>query len=238
MSSSEDDAPALALFDLDGTLLVGDTDELWCAFLIDEEVLDRAAFEPRNRAVVDGYAAGTIDANAFCGFYASLLAGHGDDWLPLVARFVAERLAPRVAPGASALVDAHRRRGERIVLTTATNRFLAPAAAALFGIDAASTLATDLERDGGVCTGRTAGTLNMRAGKVDRLRAWLADQGTDADGAFARASFYSDSSNDLPLLLAVGRPVAVDPDARLAGEARSRGWPVVSLRDGSREPSR
>jgi HAD superfamily hydrolase (TIGR01490 family) len=221
-------APALALFDLDGTLLVGDTDELWCAHLIDRGLLE-PAFRARNAAVDAGYAAGTVSVADYVGFYCALLAGHGADWHALRDAFAAAVTTPRLAPRAHAAVDAHRARGDTVVLTTATNRFLAEAVAASFGFDAVIATELDVAADG-TFTGRVAGTPNMRAGKVERARRWAAERGLDADAALAGATVYTDSANDLPLLLACGRPVAVDPEPRLAAEAAARGWPVLSLR--------
>jgi HAD superfamily hydrolase (TIGR01490 family) len=220
----------LALFDLDGTLLDGDTDELWCAFLIDEGVLDRATFEPRNRDVVSRYRAGSIGPAEFCAFYASTLAGRTrDGWAPLRARFVATRVQPRLGAAARALVARHRDAGERALLTTATNRFLTEPIAAALGFGDDELIATELETRDGVFTGGNAGVLNMREGKVARLAAWLDARGHGADGVLAGASFYSDSANDLPLLRAVGRPVVVDPDPTLRREAAEKGWPVLAL---------
>lgn len=220
-------SPRLALFDLDNTLLSGDTDQLWCAFLIEEGILDRATFTAADRDIAERYAGGTIAAAEFCAFYAATLAGRSaDDWAPLRERFVAATIAPRLPAASRALVARHRDAGDTVVLTTATNRFLVEPIAALLGFDAL--IATELEVEGGVFTGRNVGVLNMREGKVERLRAWLAERGLD-EGVLAGASFYSDSRNDLPLLRAVGRPVAVDPDDRLREEALARGWDVMTL---------
>ena len=135
-------------------------------------------------------------------------------------------IAPRLGAAALALVEQHRAAGERLVLTTATNRFLTEPIAARLGI--AELIATELEVVAGRFSGRNAGVLNMREGKVTRLSEWLADQGL-GDDSLAEATFYSDSINDLPLLCAVGRPVVVDPDPRLAAEAAQRSWPVLRL---------
>jgi HAD superfamily hydrolase (TIGR01490 family) len=220
----------LALFDLDGTLLDGDTDELWCAFLIDEGILDRATFAPRNRDVVERYRSGRIGPAEFCAFYASTLTGRtGADWAPLRARFVETRIRSRLGAAARALVAEHRDAGERALLTTATNRFLTAPIAAALGFADDELIATELAtRDDGVFTGATAGILNMRDGKVARLAAWLEARGLGA-GALAAATFYSDSANDLPLLRAVGRAVAVDPDPVLRREAEEKGWPILAL---------
>jgi HAD superfamily hydrolase (TIGR01490 family) len=219
----------LALFDLDGTLLDGDTDELWCEFLMAEGILERASFEARNRDIAERYAAGAIEPAEFCAFYASTLAGRSaSQWSPLRERFIATAIVPRLGAAALALVARHRDAGDRLVLTTATNRFLTEPIAPLLGIADADLIATGLEESGGSFTGANAGVLNMREGKVLRLLAWLREQGI-AESTLAGAIFYSDSSNDLPLLRAVGHAVVVDPDERLRLEAARMGWPLLGL---------
>lgn len=218
---------ALALFDLDGTLLTGDTDQLWCRFLIDEHVLDAAAFEAANRDVTERYGRAAISPHEYCAFYAGTLAGRtAAQWQPLRDRFVSTVIAPRISVAAQALVAGHRQAADRLILTTATNRFLTEPIAALLGIEVL--IGSELEVEGGLFTGRNRGVLNMREGKVERLRDWL-DSQSGATQSLAAATFYSDSINDLPLLSAVGRPVAVDPDDRLLAEARARGWKIVEL---------
>lgn len=219
----------LALFDLDGTLLDGDTDELWCEFLMAEGVLDRATFGARNRSVAYRYAAGAITPAEFCAFYASTLAGRAPrEWASLRERFIASIIAPRIGAAAHELVARHRDAGERAVLTTATNRFLTAPIADLLAIDANNLIATELELLEGRFSGRNGGILNMRDGKVDRIKEWLAAQAITT-AALADAVFYSDSANDLPLLRAVGRAVAVDPDRRLRAEAERAGWTILHL---------
>ena len=222
-------APTLALFDLDGTLLAGDTDVLWCEFLIDAGILERETFAAANRSVADRYGRGEIAPAEFAAFYAATLAGRSAAaWAPIRDRFVAAAIAPRLGAASFALVGRHRDAGDRLILTTATNRFLTEPIAARLGI--ADLIATDLEVGAaGEFTGRLAGTVNMREGKVVRLAAWLAAQGR-GDSSLAAATCYSDSINDLPILCAVGHAVVVDPDARLRAEALRRRWPVISLR--------
>ena len=219
----------LALFDLDHTLLDGDSDVLWCEFLMQRGELDRAAFEPRNRRMEREYRAGTVSPQAFCEFYVSTLAGRSrEQWQPLRREFLDTVVATRLNSAAHALVERHRSAGELVVLTTATNRFITELTAAHLGLP--HLIATECELDADGCfTGRVAGTLNMREGKVSRLNDWLAAQRIDPRDC--ETTFYSDSINDLPLLLAVRKPVAVNPDMRLAAEAAERGWPVLSLRD-------
>ena len=217
----------LALFDLDHTLLDGDSDVLWCDFLMDRGVLDRAAFASRNAAMARDYAAGTVSATAFSDFYVATLAGRTpQQWEPLRQAFLRDVVSPRIGAAARALVHSHQEAGALVVLTTATNRFITELTANDVGID--HLIATDCEVGPDGCfTGRTTGTLNMRDGKVTRLHAWLSQRGQ------ALADFeswaYSDSANDLPLLGAVQHAVAVHPDARLAAEAAHRGWPVLRL---------
>lgn len=221
---------AIALFDLDHTLLDGDSDVLWCDFLLAEGLLDRASFAPRNHAMEAGYRAGTVNAQDFCAFYVSTLAGRTlTEWQPWRARFLAEVIVPRLTPSAHSLVERHRDAGDRLVLTTATNRVLTELTAAHLRI--ADLLATECETDAeGRFTGRPSGVLNMREGKVTRIQQWLAAQQLDAPALLAEAVFYSDSANDLPLLQAVGRPVVVNADRRLRARAAEAGWPMLDLR--------
>jgi len=217
----------LALFDLDHTLLSGDSDVLWCEFLMDEGVLDRAEFEPLNVDMARRYGEASVSAQDFCEFYVSTLAGRTlAEWRPVCQRFLDQVIAPRIRPAARALVESHRTRGDRLVMTTATNRVLTELTAQHLRI--ADLLATEVEIVEGVCTGRTSGVLNMREGKVTRLQAWLAEQSLPA-GLLAEAVFYSDSSNDLPLLQAVAEPVIVDPDPSLRRHAGVAGWPILEL---------
>jgi HAD superfamily hydrolase (TIGR01490 family) len=218
---------ALALFDLDHTLLSGDSDALWCEYLMQHGLLDRADFEPRNAEMVRRYADASVSVEAFCDFYVSTLAGRTPaDCSAWCQRFLDEVVVPRVPASARALVERHREKGDRLVLTTATNRVITELTAQHLGI--AELIATEVEIANGHYTGRTRGVLNMREGKVVRLHAWLAAQAMPRE-LLDEATLYSDSSNDLPLLGAVGHPVVVDPDARLRAHALAQGWPIVEL---------
>jgi HAD superfamily hydrolase (TIGR01490 family) len=217
----------LALFDLDHTLLHGDSDVLWCEFLMDEGVLERADFAARNADMEARYQAGTVGVAEFAGFYVGTLTGRSAaQWEPLRQRFLREVVVPRIPADAMALVHRHLQQDELVLMTTATNRFLTELTALHFGI--AHLLATDCEVREGVFTGSTEGVLNMRAGKVERLHQWLGERGL-ALGDF-ESTAYSDSINDLPLLEAADVAVAVDPGAQLEAVARERGWRIISLR--------
>jgi HAD superfamily hydrolase (TIGR01490 family) len=221
----------LTLFDLDHTLLDGDSDVLWCDFLIGRGLLDRDDFGARNAAMERDYRAGTVRVQAFCDFYVSTLAGRSAaEWQPVRDDFLSEVVVPRLWPAGMALVRRHQEAGDLVLMTTATNRFITERTAAHLGIQ--HLLATECEVDAsGVFTGQTTGQLNMREGKLLRLQAWLAERGLSL--GHIDSTLYSDSINDLPLLSAVRHPVAVDPDARLADVAAERGWPVISLRPGA-----
>jgi len=218
----------LTLFDLDHTLLDGDSDQLWCEFLMERGVLPRDPFEARNRQMAVDYAAGVVSAQEFCEFYIGTLAGRSaDDWQPLRREFVDTRVKPRIGEAALELVARHRDAGDMVLLTTATCRFLSELSAVHLGISAL--LATECETDAaGRFTGRCSGVPNMREGKVQRLRDWLAAHRLEL--IECESTLYSDSINDLPLLSTVRRAVAVNPDARLAAEAAERGWSVIELR--------
>jgi HAD superfamily hydrolase (TIGR01490 family) len=226
------DKPRLALFDLDHTLLAGDSDQLWCEFLMQRGLLDRSAFAERNRQMERDYRAGIVGTLAFSSFYVSTLAGRSPAaWLPEREAFHREVIAPRLAAAARALVRERQADCSLVVLTTATNRFITELTAAELGIE--HLIATECElADDGSFTGRPRGTLNMREGKVTRLNDWLAARGR-ALGDFESWA-YSDSMNDLPLLEAADRPHAVHPEARLAAIAAERGWPVLTLHAPSR----
>ena len=224
-------APAgtrLALFDLDNTLLTGDTDVLWCDFLIAQGRLDAATFAAANADMEHRYRAGSATAAEFCAFYVSLLKGisHRDGEL-LRQQFFSEWIRPRVPDDARALVEKHRVDGDVLILTTATNRFTTELTASYLGIEHLIAIETESVAD--VFTGRTVGALNMREGKVVRLAQWLQECGWP-ESLLSEATFYSDSINDLPLLSVVANPVAVDPDVKLAREAEVRGWATIRLR--------
>ena len=218
----------LVLFDLDNTLIAGDSDYEWGQFLIDRGVLDRELYEAQNRAYYDQYVAGTLDIHEYLGFALRPLAEHPPaDLARWHADFMRLRIEPMITPAARKLVDGHLEGGDLCAIVTATNSFVTAPIAKSFGVR--HLIATEPETQGGRFTGRVRGTPCYREGKVRRVDEWLGALGQRlAD--FRESVFYSDSHNDLPLLQRVSRPVAVDPDSALAAEAARRGWATMSLR--------
>ena len=215
----------LAIFDLDNTLIAGDSDHLWGEFLVEQGLVDADEYSRGNDLYYAQYLEGTLDIFEFLAFSLRPLARIDQDTLiSLRERFVVEKISPIMLPAAKALVEDHRRVGDALMIITATNSFITRPIADLLGID--TLIATEPEFKDGRYTGAVAGTPCFKEGKVERLRSWLA--GHEAD--LAQSSFYSDSHNDLPLLQLVGRPVAVDPDDKLRDYALGAGWPLISLR--------
>ena len=216
---------ALAIFDLDNTLLAGDSDYLWGQFLVARGLVDGALYARENERFYRDYREGTLDIHAFLRFALRPLKEHPRALMEaLREEFLRACIAPIMLPAARALIESHRAAGDTLLIITATNAFVTAPIAAAFGVP--NLIATEPERRGAHYTGEVAGIPAFREGKVRRLEDWLAARGAGLAGS----RFYSDSHNDLPLLLRVEGPVAVDPDPRLRAEAESRGWPVISLR--------
>jgi HAD superfamily hydrolase (TIGR01490 family) len=215
----------LVLFDLDNTLLAGDSDFEWAQFLIEQGVLDREVYEARNQAFYDQYRAGTLDIHEFLDFQLKPLSRHPrrvlDEWH---RRFMAARMLPLIRASARALVAKHR--NDVRVIITATNSFVTAPIAREFGIE--HLIATEPEVRDGEFTGSVAGIPCFQEGKVRRLESWLERRG-ETLASYDASWFYSDSFNDLPLLQRVTHPVVVDPDERLRAHAGTRTWPIISL---------
>ncbi|MDD5177450.1 MAG: HAD-IB family hydrolase [Sterolibacterium sp.] len=220
----------LALFDLDNTLLSGDSDFEWAQFLIDKGVLDRELQEAKNQEFYEQYKAGTLDIHAFLDFQLLPLTRHEraelDAWH---ADFMRLRIRPMIGVAARVLVQKHQDAGDLTAMVTATNSFVTGPIAREFGIP--HLIATIPAQDPGTgrYTGKPRGLPAFREGKITRVEGWLESLGLWR-GGFARSYFYSDSLNDLPLLSLVSDPVAVDPDDTLRAHAGKSGWPIISLR--------
>jgi HAD superfamily hydrolase (TIGR01490 family) len=217
---------SLAIFDLDNTLLGGDSDYLWGEFLVSQGLVDGDDYRQRNARFYDDYKAGTLDIYEFLAFSLKPLTEHSLERLQELHRqFMAQAIEPIVQTKALELVDSHRQRGDTLLIITATNRFVTEPIATRFGID--NLLATDPEMVDSRYTGAVQGVPCFKEGKVTRLTDWLSTTQHDLEDSW----FYSDSHNDLPLLNMVTHPVAVDPDPQLTNYARQHDWPIISLHD-------
>ncbi|MFP5399194.1 MAG: HAD family hydrolase [Gammaproteobacteria bacterium] len=218
----------LALFDLDGTLLPVDSDHAFGEFMVAIGWADGVAWRARNDDFYADYLAGCLDIDAYVDFATSAWrARPPDESLAARERFMQEVVAPQLHDAALALLRRHRDAGDLIAIVTATNEFVTAPIAAAFGVE--HLIAVELERDAtGAVTGRVRGVPSFREGKVRRVDDWLAGLGRRW-GEFDEVSFYSDSTNDLPLLERASRPVATNPTPALAAIAQERGWHVLNL---------
>ncbi|MBC6906450.1 HAD family hydrolase [Saccharophagus sp. K07] len=216
---------SLAIFDLDNTLIAGDSDHLWGEFLIEQGKVDQEHYRERNDYFYREYKKGTLDIHAYLEFALTPLRVFSREELnSLHQAFMEHKILPLMLPKAQALIEEHRQKGDTLLIITATNRFITAPIAKLLGIP--HLLATEPEEIDGCYTGRATGIPCFQDGKVHRLREWLALMGQDLSTSY----FYSDSVNDIPLLKEVSHPVAVDPDPLLRAYAEENRIPIISLR--------
>ncbi len=215
----------LAIFDLDNTLIAGDSDHLWGDWLVEKGIVDQQHYKDTNDQFYVDYQNGRLDIMAYLRFSLNVLAEHDMAQLHFWReQFLAEKLDAMWLPKAETLLQKHRDQGHTLMIITATNDFVTAPLAGRLGVDHLIATVAECKRER--YTGNVAGIPSYRDGKVERLAEWLRAN----DETLAGSWFYSDSHNDLPLLRKVDNPVAVDPDATLDREAREQGWPVISLR--------
>ena len=214
----------LALFDLDHTLLEGDSDYLWGQFLCDIGAVERAQFEERNLEFYRDYQAGRLDIHEYLRFALKPLAENDMSLLlEWRRRFLGEKIEPIVAPQARALIEQHKKRGDLALILTATNLFVTEPIARMLGAD--DIIATRPEIIGARFSGEVAGVPCFGEGKLQCLKNWLGRHRPDCRQSW----FYSDSINDLPMLEWADKPVVVHGDEALLRHAARRGWPTLSL---------
>jgi len=215
----------LAIFDLDNTLIGGDSDNLWGQYLVDQNLVEATCFSEQNDQFYEDYKAGSLDIDAYLRFALGPLKGQPGEVLNSWHRgFMRSVIEPIMLPKAAALIERHKAQGHTLLIITATNVFITRPIADALGIE--NLLGCEAEIIDGLYTGEPIGVPSYREGKVTRLDAWLAETGESMDGAY----FYGDSQNDLPLLELVDNPIAVDPDDVLRARAIEAGWLVTSLR--------
>jgi HAD superfamily hydrolase (TIGR01490 family) len=217
----------LALFDLDHTILPIDSDQSWGRFTTTLGWTDAVEFTQKNDAFYAHYQAGTLNIHDYVRFATEAFCTRSRAEAEAAhARFMREVIQPVIREEALALLDKHRAAGEQLVIITATNEFVTRPIAHAFGVD--ELIAVELVRDAqGWYSGEILGVPSLREGKVERLQQWLHQRGLDWDKV--ETTFYSDSSNDIPLLQRVNHPVATNPDAKLKAFALEKGWPILEL---------
>ena len=216
----------LALFDLDNTLIAGDSDHGWGEFLTTKKIVDAAYYKRMNDQFYSDYQNGQLDMAAYLAFSLAPLGKLSQSELEgLHKQFMTEVIEPLWLTKAESLLQQHRDNGDVLMVITSTNRFVVEPICQKLGVE--HLIATELEQQGNQFTGRVSGIPSFKEGKVIRLNDWLKSSGSNLSGS----SFYSDSINDLPLLEIVDHPVAVDPCPQLREEALQRGWKIISLRE-------
>lgn len=216
----------LAIFDLDNTLIAGDSDHRWGEYLCEQGLVDPALHKQENDRFYADYKSGYLDVDAYLRFALGPIAGMTEAQVATLQHaFVRDCIEPLLLDKAFALLEEHRKQGHTLLIITATNTVVTRPIATRLGVE--HLIGSDAEIKAGHYTGNPVGLPAYREGKVTRLTDWLKNRAEDLSGAW----FYSDSLNDLSLLSQVDHPVAVDPDPTLAAHAASRGWPVLSLRD-------
>lgn len=216
---------ALAIFDLDNTLLGGDSDFLWGRYLCENGIVNAEDYRRANEHYYEQYQRGSLDIAEFLAFVFKPLASNTIEQLETWrAAYLEQKIKPIILPAAEVLIEKHRAQGDTLLIITATNSFLTTPIAEMLGIK--HLIATDPELVDGRYTGRVAGIPSFQQGKVERLNTWLKQHKHDLDGSI----FYSDSHNDIPLLELVDTAVAVDPDPKLQAVAENQGWKILSLR--------
>jgi len=216
---------ALALFDLDNTLLSGDSDFLWGEFLSEQGIVDAKVYARENQRFYEEYKSGTLDIHEFQAFSQQPLVQNDlKKMQALRTIFLSEKIQPIMSPASFKLIKKHQDQDDTLVVITATNSFITRPIAQSFGIE--HLIATEPEMIDGKYTGKVAGTPCFQEGKVTRLNHWMKQHQHDLQDSW----FYSDSYNDLPLLLEVKNPVAVDADEKLLKHAKKNNWQIMSLR--------
>ena len=216
----------LAIFDLDGTLLNGDSDYTWGQFLVEKGLVDSQEYKQANDKFFEEYQAGTLDIHEYLAFSLKPLTKFSREELTkLHNTFMQEKVQPMMQEKANALIKHHKDQGHFLLMITATNQFVTGPIGDALGMD--HIIAPVPEIIGDHYTGKIVGVPSFQDGKVTRLNDWLAETGQTMEGSY----FYSDSRNDLPLLELVSHPIAVDADETLTKIAQDRGWQHISLRD-------
>ena len=214
----------LLIFDLDNTLLAGDSDRNWGIFLSEQQIVDTSYLDESER-FYNNYYDGSLDIDGFLSFcLRPLIANDMSKLLKLREQFIEEKIRPIVTKTGKELIDQAHAEGKKVIIATATNDFVTRPIADIF--DVSVLIATEFEIKDNAFTGRVVGGPCFRSGKLNKVNKWINDNNFD----LSQASFYSDSFNDLPLLERVKKPVIVDGDDKLKEIGKNKNWECVSFR--------
>ena len=217
----------LAIFDLDNTLLKGDSDYNWARFLIKKGFIDKEEYERKNDQFYQDYQNGSLDVFEYCEFQFKVLKNNKKAIIEdLRDKYLEEIISNMIPKKAYDLVDQHKKKGDKLLIITATSSFITKPIGKIFGID--DLIGTDPEEVNGDFTGRVYGIPSFQEGKVKRLLSWLKKEKLSLK-SYDKTFFYSDSRNDIPLLEKVSNPVAANPDEFLLKVAKEKGWPIINL---------
>ena len=214
----------LLIFDLDNTLLAGDSDRNWGIFLSEQQIVD-ASYLDESERFYNNYYEGSLDIDGFLSFCLKpLIANDMAKLLKLREQFIEEKIRPIVTKTGKELINQAHAEGKKVIIATATNDFVTRPIADIF--DVSVLIATEFEIKDNAFTGRVVGAPCFRGGKLNKVTKWINDNNFD----LSQASFYSDSFNDLPLLEKVKKPVIVDGDDKLIEIGKNKNWECVSFR--------
>ena len=214
----------LAIFDLDNTILNGDSDYSMINYLIDINLLDKNA-KLKNDEFILNYKHGQLDFNQYTNFALKPYIGMTQNEInEVIHPFVEEIIEPMINIFALKLLHEHYENGDKILLASATNELIVKPIAERLEIK--NVIATKVEFKDNKCTGKFISPSALGEGKLKLVKSWIKD---NQYKNFKGVTFYSDSINDLPLLEAVEFPIAVNPDQTLDGIARDRGWKIITL---------
>ncbi len=214
----------LLIFDLDNTLLSGDSDRNWGIFLAEQKVVE-SSYLDESEKFYNNYYDGSLDIDGFLSFCLKPLIENDMSYLlELRKQFIEDKIKPIITEPGREIINQAIEDGKTVIIATATNDFVTRPIADLFNVP--TLIATEFEVINQKFTGKVLNTPCFREGKVSKVKKWVDDNNFD----LSKASFYSDSFNDLPLLEKVKNPVIVDGDDKLLEIGKNRNWDCISFR--------
>jgi HAD superfamily hydrolase (TIGR01490 family) len=215
----------LAIFDLDNTILNGDSDYSWINFLIEKRLVDKDEYERKNKYFYNQYYQGKLNYDEWAEFALTTIKGKKPEEIEdILSKFLSEIIEPMINIYALKLLHDHTHNNDIMLLASATNSVIVEPIAKRLGFK--NIVSTQVEIIDEIYTGKVLGIPALSEGKLIKVKEWMLQNSIES---FDNTSFYSDSINDLPLLAVVSKPVAVNPDDMLREECRKRSWEIIDL---------